>query len=190
MRPQVSLLTTCCIDTVKNLLLIQWDSLYPISVEDAATCFYCNDTQVEIKNWGRSIATCFFSETLVTDLCTRWRQLLDAALYRCINRNVWTVNTEHAQLRTRVCIRAVFIDSAFIARRQESSSVEGVDTTRNSAESGMGRGFNPRQRPAQSTGSFHPGRNPTVSHQKSVDRNSTMPTVERPSISSGFSQYI
>ena len=36
---------------------------------------------------------------------------------------------------------------------------------------------------------FHPGRNPTVSHQKSVDKNLTMPTVERPSISSGFSQY-
>ena len=41
----------------------------------------------------------------------------------------------------------------------------------------VGRGFNPRQRPAQSTGSFHPGRNPTVSHQKSVDQNLIMPTM-------------
>ena len=52
----------------------------------------------------------------------------------------------------------------------------------------VGRGFDPRQRPAQSMGSFHhQGRNPTVSHQKSVD--STMPTVERLSIRPGFSQY-
>ena len=40
-------------------------------------------------------------------------------------------------------------------------------------------------------GSFHPGRNPTGFHQKSIDQNSvmTLPTVERHSISLGFSQY-
>ena len=43
---------------------------------------------------------------------------------------------------------------------------------------------------AQSMESFHPGRNPTVSHQQSVDQNPIMPTSERPSISSGFSIYI
>ena len=39
-------------------------------------------------------------------------------------------------------------------------------------------------------GCFHPGRNSTVSRQKSIDRkNFIMPTVERHSITSGFSQY-
>ena len=38
-------------------------------------------------------------------------------------------------------------------------------------------------------GRFHLWRNPTVSHLKSVDQNSTIPTMESPSISSGFSQH-
>ena len=38
-------------------------------------------------------------------------------------------------------------------------------------------------------GSFHPGINPMVSHQKSVEQNSIMPTMERPSISLRFDQY-
>ena len=53
----------------------------------------------------------------------------------------------------------------------------------------VGRGIDPRQWPAQSMGSFHVGRNPAVSHQKSVDQNSIVTTMERPSISSCFSQY-
>ena len=49
-----------------------------------------------------------------------------------------------------------------------------------------GRGIDPRQRPAQSMRTCHPGCSPTVSHQKSFDHNSIMPTMERPSLSSGF----
>ena len=47
----------------------------------------------------------------------------------------------------------------------------------------------PRGGRAKVLGSFHPGRNRAVSRQKSVDRNSLMPAMERPSISSRFSQY-
>ena len=65
-----------------------------------------------------------------------------------------------------------------------------VGTTRNSTESGRSRVQSQVAAGAKYREfCFHPGRNPTVSHQKSADQNSTtMPTVERPSISSGFSQ--
>ena len=39
-------------------------------------------------------------------------------------------------------------------------------------------------------GSFHPGRNPTVSHQKNIDQNLTMPTMESLSISSGQYSFL
>ena len=47
----------------------------------------------------------------------------------------------------------------------------------------------PRGGRAKVLGRFHPGRNRAVSRRKSVDRNSLMPAMERPSISSRFSQY-
>ena len=60
-----------------------------------------------------------------------------------------------------------------MAERVEALALPG------SPQRAVGRGFDARQRPAQGKGSFYPGTNPTVSHQKSVNQNSIMPTMEQ-----------
>ena len=72
-------------------------------------------------------------------------------------------STAYIRFKSSATMRGQLIDTLrLVAERVEALALLGMPRT------AVGRRFDPRQRPAQSMRSFHPGRNPTVSHQKSL----------------------